>query len=109
LASQPNFLSSIYSITSTFPAEERFGLISQLQRATISIPSNIAEGASRSSTKDFGRFLEIAVGSAFEVETQLLIACDLGYITPSESQELDKNLSSIIGQIRSFKTALSNP
>lgn len=70
-----------YKMTSTFPAQEKFGLISQINRAGISIPSNIAEGSSRKSDKDYNRFIEIALGSCFETETQLLIAKELGLVT----------------------------
>jgi four helix bundle protein len=70
----------IYAITKKLPAEERFGLTSQLNRAAVSIPSNIAEGCSRKSEKDFARFLEHSLGSAYEVETDLVIAEKIGYI-----------------------------
>lgn len=70
------FCSEIYSITAVFPENEKFGLTSQLRRACISIPSNIAEGASRKSNKDFSRFLFMALGSCYEIETQLLISSD---------------------------------
>ena len=65
---------SIITICSDMPAEERFGISSQLKRSAISIPSNIAEGSSRSSEKEFLRFIEIALGSAFELETQIILA-----------------------------------
>ena len=68
-----------FKLTATFPKEERFGLVSQLNRACISIPSNIAEGSSRNSSKDYNRFIEISLGSCFEAETQLLIARDLNF------------------------------
>lgn len=74
------FCSEIYIITTSFPDSEKFGLTNQLRRASVSVPSNMAEGCSRSSNKDFSRFLEIAIGSIYEIETQLLIAFDLGYI-----------------------------
>lgn len=61
-------------LTDSFPASEKFGLSSQINRAGVSIPSNIAEGSSRTSEKDYGRFIEISLGSSFELETQLLIA-----------------------------------
>lgn len=63
----------VYKLTEILPREEKFGLRGQITRAVISIPSNIAEGSSRSSEKDFKRFLEISLGSAFELETQLII------------------------------------
>jgi four helix bundle protein len=69
-----------YRATSNFPDREKFGLTSQLRRAAVSIPSNIAEGAGRSSHKDFARFLRVAVGSANELECQLLLARDLGFL-----------------------------
>jgi four helix bundle protein len=69
-------------ITNTFPTHEKFGIISQLNRACISIPSNIAEGSSRSSNKDYNRFIEISLGSCFEAETQFLIASQLGFGEP---------------------------
>jgi four helix bundle protein len=70
---------SSFKLTESFPKEERFGLSSQITRAGVSIPSNIAEGSSRSSEKDYKRFLEIALGSGFELETHLLIAEKAGY------------------------------
>jgi four helix bundle protein len=66
-------------ITNSFPRYEKFGLASQLNRACVSIPSNIAEGSSRNSSKDYNRFIEISLGSCFEEETQFLIACQLGF------------------------------
>ena len=68
-----------FKITAAFPVHERFGLISQINRAGVSIPSNIAEGSSRSSSKEYNHFIEISLGSCFELETQLLIAKELNY------------------------------
>lgn len=72
-------VNEIYSITESFPKNQLYGLASQMQRAAISIPSNIAEGSGRNSEKEFVRFLNIANGSAFELETQLYLTIDLGY------------------------------
>lgn len=73
----------VYRSTQTFPKEEMYGLTSQIRRAVISIPSNVAEGASRNSKKEFSQYLYIALGSASELETQILIADRLGYIQDS--------------------------
>ncbi len=100
------FCSEIYSITSKFPDSEKFGLTNQLRRASVSIPSNIAEGSSRKSNKDFARFLQITLGSAYEVETQLLIAFDLKFIDNDELDKLLKNLDSIIKMTSKFKSTL---
>lgn len=72
-------VSAVYKLTRTFPDSERFGLASQIQRAAVSIPSNIAEGQGRLATKEFRQFLGIARGSLKELETQLLISIDLTY------------------------------
>lgn len=78
----------VYGVTRSFPDDERFGLVSQLRRCSVSIPSNLAEGHARRSTKDFLRFLTIARGSLAELETQLLIAHELGFLGPAEHAEL---------------------
>lgn len=77
-----------YSVTKRFPDSEKFGLSSQLRRACVSIPSNVAEGCARKSDKEFSRYLEISLGSAFEVETQFIIANKLGYIDDERAIEL---------------------
>ena len=75
-----NFVQEIYQWTEQFPNHEKFGLISQMRRAAVSIPSNIAEGAARETDKEFLRHLYIARGSLVELETQLMIASQLGYL-----------------------------
>jgi len=82
----------IYNITKILPAEERFNLVSQMQRSAISIPSNIAEGSGRNSEKDFKRFLEIAQGSAFELETQVELCARLNYV---EQEDISRILELI--------------
>lgn len=78
----------VYKITSHFPSDERFGLTSQARRAAVSISSNIAEGAGRTSTKEFNYFLGIANGSSFELQTQLVIASRLSFIGIEELNAL---------------------
>src|SRR5690349_24370933 len=68
-----------FKVTALFPKEEKFGISSQITRAAVSIPSNVAEGSSRSSEKDYNRFIEMSLGSTFELETQLLIAEEVNY------------------------------
>lgn len=84
-----NLAEIIYSKTKTIPSKENFNLIPQMQRAVISISSNIAEGSGRKSNKDFQRFLEYALGSCYELETQLLLCHRLGYL---KKESLDKDL-----------------
>jgi len=73
------FAVEIYRVTDAFPVREKYGIISQMRRAAISIPSNIAEGASRTSAKEFRYFIAVALGSATELETQMELACRLGF------------------------------
>ncbi|SMG52749.1 four helix bundle protein [Marivirga sericea] len=92
----------VYQITSTFPKEERFGLTSQIRRCAVSIPSNIAEGSSRDSSKDFSRFLRISIGSSFELKTQLLLSKDLDFISESDFDAVVEALNEIQKMLNSF-------
>lgn len=87
-----NFSNTIYRLCNGFPKEERYALTDQILRATVSIPSNIAEGSSRDSEIDFCHFLEIALGSAFEVEAQLTIAKNQNYLTLEQFIKHSMNL-----------------
>jgi len=89
------FTINLYKISSTFPSEEKFGLTNQIRRASVSIESNLAEGAGRSSSKEFSRFLDIAQGSAFEVKCQILIAKDLSYIDNQKSELLMEKINEV--------------
>lgn len=93
----------VYAITKSFPKEEIFGITSQMRRAAVSIPSNIAEGAARSGSKEFIQFLYIALGSLSELETQFLLAMDLGYIKQFPQELLDMSRKLILGLIRHHK------
>lgn len=86
---------AIYERTQNFPREELFGITSQLRRSCASIPANIAEGCGKSSDADFARFLQIAFGSACEVEYHLILSHDLRYISPNEFHGLTENLVEI--------------
>lgn len=98
---------TIYTATAGFPNEEMYGLVSQIRRASVSVPSNIAEGTSRNSDKDFERFLNIALGSLFEVETQLTLAHDLGFIETQEFESICQDIKSVIRMTVKFKRTLN--
>ena len=93
------FATAIYKATEAFPKSEIYGLTSQMRRAAVSVPSNVAEGAARSSAKEFAHFLSISGGSLSELDTQIQIAANLGYISQLQKQELDKNLDSIAAKL----------
>lgn len=99
---------AIYELTKNFPDAEKFGLTSQIRRCAVSIPSNIAEGSSRSSNKDFARFLQIALGSAFELETQLTISEKVLKIDSSTIEELNKKIVEIQKMINGFKQSIQS-
>jgi four helix bundle protein len=105
-------VAAIYSCTRTFPKDEQFGLASQLRRAAVSVPSNIAEGKGRFSDKEFNLFLHHARGSLFEVETQLTIAHRLGYLAEpdasrlvSQAGEVARMLNGLIHSLQPDKVA----
>jgi four helix bundle protein len=100
------FSLQVYRLTLGFPSEERFGLTIQLRRASVSIASNIAEGCGRGGDPELCRFLRIARGSAAEVECQLLLARDLGYLTSESWRQLDEEIKRISGGIRRLLGAL---
>ena len=92
----------VYKITKSFPSDERFGLTGQLRRAATSVPTNIAEGCGRDTERDFARFLSIAAGSASEVEYQLLLACDLGYIESESFKDLTQQVNEVKMMLNAF-------
>mgnify|MGYP003611930403 CR=1 FL=1 len=93
------FVTEIYEITASFPSEEKFGLVSQIRRSAVSIPSNIAEGNARRSSADYIQFLKIARGSGAEVETQIIISKNLGFIEDVKSEELTSKITEIMKMI----------
>jgi four helix bundle protein len=88
----------VYQVTQHFPKDELYGLVSQMRRAAVSIPSNIAEGKGRSSDRDFSLFLQHSRGSLHELETQILIAAHLGFISDDEAAKL-QDRSSEVGRL----------
>lgn len=100
----------IYRKTARFPDAEKFGLTSQMRRAGVSVPSNIAEGQARRSPRDFIRFLGIARGSLAELETQTVIAAELGFLDPQAASELEGSVNDVqrmtYGLIRSIERQL---
>ncbi|MCK3683170.1 four helix bundle protein [Maribellus sp. YY47] len=87
-----NLVVDIYQTSQNFPTEELYGLTSQMKRSAVSIPSNIAEGSGRNSDKDFSRFLDISLGSSFELETQIIIAHKLSFINDEKFKELTDDI-----------------
>ncbi len=102
-----DLVEEIYKLTASFPIEEKFSLVSQMTRAAVSIPSNIAEGAGRNTDKDFAHFISIAIGSLYELNTQIVLSERLGYINQSQSQALQKKLDNLQRKSVSFKSKLN--
>ena len=101
------FSAQVYQLTEQFPKKEMYALCDQLQRASVSIPSNVAEGCSRKSQNEFAHFLEISLGSSYEIETQMEIAHILKYVTDNQYentlekvQSIEKKLTNLINTIR---------
>ncbi|MBN2814094.1 MAG: four helix bundle protein [Bacteroidales bacterium] len=93
------FVTEVYQLTKNFPKDEQFGIISQIRRAAVSIPSNIAEGSARKTTNEYVHFLHIALCSSVELETQFIISTNLNYIDEPESTNMINDLQEIIRMI----------
>jgi len=102
-----DFAVKVYAVTKGFPSEEKFGLVSQMRRAGVSIPSNIAEGRGKNSTKQFSPSLEVSLGESFELETQLIIAHRTGLIKAEQVKELEENLLELQRMINGLKASLA--
>ncbi len=101
-----DLVTGVYKVSSGWPKEERYGLTSQIRRAAVSVPSNIAEGQGRATTRDFVHFLGISYGSLMEVHTQLLIAERLGYQSREQTEEIEDIAERTAKVINGLKRAL---
>ncbi|NVJ87501.1 MAG: four helix bundle protein [Algoriphagus sp.] len=98
----------IYSVTKSYPNEEKFGLISQMRRAGVSIPSNIAEGCAKTSNKSFVNSLEVSLGESFELETQMIISERIGILDNTTARELESDISEIQKMIMGLKSSIES-
>jgi len=100
----------VYEVTKLFPSEERFGITSQMRRSSVSVPSNIAEGTAKNTSKSFANALDISLGESFELETQAMIADRVGIINDDNFNNLNIDIAKIQKMIIGFKgTIESNP
>ncbi len=104
-----SLVSKIYKVTEDFPRRETYGLTDQIRRASVSIPSNIAEGFGRRSKAEMGRYIQIALGSLYELETQLILASNLNYMPINIFQEIVRQISELDAMLQSFSFNLRHP
>jgi len=97
----------VYQLTHELPQDEKYGLISQMRRAAVSIAANIVEGHARQSQQDFARFISIALGSAAELEYLLLLARDLGYLTDADIHQASSDAAGLIRMLRTLHKELT--
>ena len=97
----------VYKATKSFPIEERFGLQSQLRRASVSVPTNLVEGSARRSTRDYLHFVEIAIGSASEVRYLIGVAVRLGFIAAQDGDQLEARFGRVIRALQALVSALA--
>jgi four helix bundle protein len=100
-----DLVKEVYRVTKGFPAEEKFGLTSQINRAVISVASNIAEGSGRTSRKDQAHFTQLAYGSLMELACQMEIACDLGFVAETESKFIFTNSFNLAEKLSALRTS----
>jgi four helix bundle protein len=96
----------VYQVTQKFPSEERFGLTNQLRRAAVSVPSNLVEGHARFGSGEFSRFISITMGSVAELETQILLSSELGYVGPDVANEILAELDAIGKMLRGLAKSI---
>jgi four helix bundle protein len=101
------FVTELYEITAKFPSNELYGMVSQIRRASVSIPANLAEGAARNHRKEFIQFIGIAIGSASELETLLLISSNLKYLSEETYKKSNLELERIMKMLTNLQRALS--
>ena len=101
-----DLVKEIYQLTQGFPVDERFGLVSQMRRSSISIPSNIAEGFRRNANKEFARFVSISMGSGAELETQIEIAMRLGYLSEEKGMIVLSEAEEVMRILNAFRSSL---
>ena len=99
---------TIYKITKHFPKEEKYGLTSQIRRSAVSVPSNIAEGYGRKTTQEYMQSLYIAYGSHCELETQIMLSNDLGYIKPEDFESLQRDIEEVERMLKALIKSLQN-
>ncbi|WP_215225501.1 four helix bundle protein [Echinicola shivajiensis] len=102
-----DFAVNVYQLTQEFPDDEKYGLTSQMRRAGVSIPSNIAEGCAKTSEKSFSNSLEISLGESFELETQIEISKRIGLLSKKTVEQIDSDLSEIQRMIIGLKSTLN--
>ena len=100
-------VSAIYILTEKFPKNEIFGLTSQMRRAAISIPANLAEGYTRKHRPEYAQFVKIAFGSGAELETHLLIACNLKFVNKTDTAEAERLLDEVMRMLNKLSTSLA--
>jgi four helix bundle protein len=103
-----DFAVKIYSVTRSYPNDEKFGLVSQMRRAGVSIPSNIAEGCAKTSSKSFVNSLEVSLGESFELETQLIISERVGILDSAIAKEMESDLSEVQRMIIGLKASIES-
>jgi four helix bundle protein len=96
----------IYKLTATFPAEEKFGLVSQMRRAAVSVPSNLAEGQARNTTGEFVQFISYAEGSLAELDTQLILSVDLGFVSADSVKECAASVEELRRMLNGLRRAV---
>lgn len=103
-----DLVKTIYGVLAAYPSNEQYALCDQLRRASVSVPSNIAEGMSRSSDKEKAHFIEISYGSLMEVLCQMEISKELNYVTEEQMKDIENQITIIAKQLSKLRTTLSN-